>query len=135
MTTRTCSVRTFFRAPHDSPISRIGTIVLVLGLAAGCSKSQSGTPTSPGGVPSPGSTIVYDAVGASDADGVGSSVVCPPFVDCPNGMGYPQIAARQLQAQGFTVSLTNFGIPTATLGPTLQALGAQLGRLIVGNFL
>jgi len=78
---------------------------------------------------------VYDAVGASDADGVGSSVECAPFVDCPNGMGYPQIATRQLQAQGFSVSLINYGIPTATLGPTLQTLGNQLGRIILGNFL
>jgi lysophospholipase L1-like esterase len=137
MTTRTRSVLTFFRWPPDSPISRIGTALLVFGLAAGCSKSGSGGLTSPGGVPPPGSTVVYDAVGASDADGVGSSVVCPPFVDCPNGTGYPQAAARQLSALGFVMSLTNLGIPTAVIGRDFQALSQQFrpGTPVLGNFI
>src|SRR5262249_32154589 len=110
----------------------------VLSSSAACSKLGIGSdngPTGPSGPPATGSTIVYDVIGASDADGVGSSVECVPFTDCPNGMGYPQIAARQLQAQGFSVSVLNLGIPTATLGPTLQTLGNQLGHIVVGNFL
>jgi lysophospholipase L1-like esterase len=120
-----------------SPISRIATLILVLGLAAGCDRLGLGrdNPTAPGGPPAPGSTIVYDAIGASDADGVGSTVVCPPLVDCPNGMGYPQVAMRQLKGLGFEVPLTNLGIPTAVIGPDFQALGQQYNRLILGNFL
>ena len=112
-------------------------LTLVLGLAAGCDKLGPGkdSPTAPSGPPAPGSTIVYDAVGASDADGVGSSVVCPPFVDCPNGTGYPQVATRQLKALGFDVALTNLGIPTAVIGPDFQALGQQFNRIILGNFI
>ena len=122
---------------RHSPISRITILVLFLGLTAGCDKLGLGkdTPTSPGGPPAPGSTIVYDAVGASDADGVGSSVVCLPFVDCPNGTGYPQVATRQLKALGFDISLSNLGIPTAVIGPDFQALGQQFNRTILGNFL
>jgi len=78
---------------------------------------------------------VYDAVGASDADGVGSSVECVPFTTCPNGMGYPQVAARQLMGQGFNVSLTNLGIPTSVIGPDFELLGQQYNRVIVGNLI
>ena len=78
---------------------------------------------------------MYDAIGASDADGIGSSVECPPFTDCPNGMGYPQVATRQLKAQGFSVSLTNYGIPTAVIGPDFQLLGLQNNRTILGNLI
>ena len=34
---------------------------------------------------------------------------CPPFVDGPNGMGYRQVAIRQLKALGFEVPLINLG--------------------------
>jgi lysophospholipase L1-like esterase len=118
----------------NSPISRIVFLVWILGASA-CSGSGDDSPTAPGGGPSPGSAVVYDVIGASDANGVGSSVVCPPYVDCPNGMGYAQIAARQLAAQGFTVSLLNLGIPAAVIGPDFQALGQQYGRTIGGNFI
>ena len=137
MTSKRRSVCIFFRVTPDSPISRIAITIFVLGVAAGCDKRGSGedSPTAPGGPPASGSTIVYDAVGASDADGVGSSVVCPPFVDCPDGTGYPQVATRQLKALGFDVSLANLGIPTAVIGPDFQALGAQYNRFTLGNFI
>src|SRR5437667_9696147 len=108
----------FFGLVQYSPISRIAIPILVLGLAS-CDKLGLGNnnPTAPSGPPAPGSRIVYDAIGASDADGVGSSVVCLPFVDCPNGTGYPQGAARQLKALGFDGPLTNLGIATAVIGP------------------
>jgi hypothetical protein len=56
---------------------------LVLGVATGCDRLGIGndSPTAPSGPPAPGSAIVYDAVGASDADGVGSTVVCAPYTD------------------------------------------------------
>src|SRR6266436_3157064 len=105
MTVKRRSICTFLTVRHNSPISRIAVTLFALGVAAGCDKrgASKDSPTAPGGPPAPGSTIVYDAVGASDADGVGSSVFCPPLVDCPNGMGYPQVAARQLKALGFDV--------------------------------
>src|SRR5262249_25374553 len=79
--------------------------------------------------------VVYTALGASDAQGIGSSVPCVPFVDCPNGMGYPQIVIRQLRAAGFTASLFNLGIPTAVIGPDFEQLGQQYNRTILGNFI
>jgi len=51
----------------------------------------------------------------------------------PNGMGYPQVAARQLKALAYDVSLANLGIPTAVIGPDFQALGQQFGRFTLGN--
>jgi lysophospholipase L1-like esterase len=83
----------------------------------------------------PGSTIAYSAVGASDANGVGSSIVCLPLSDCPNGMGYVPVAARQLRSQGFGVNLLNLGIPTAVIGRDFQTLGQQFGRTIEANFI
>lgn len=96
-----------------------------------CATSTS--PTDPSSTPS--NAVSFTAIGASDAIGYGSSVVCIPFTDCPNGMGYVQIIARRLQASGKTVSMLNLGIPGAVLSPATQALGASIGRDIFGNFL
>jgi lysophospholipase L1-like esterase len=116
---------------RHSPILRIA--VAAVGLSVyGCSKS--GSAESPI-APSTGSRIVYTAIGASDANGVGSSVQCLPFTECPAGMGYVQVATRQLQGQGFTVSLTNFGIPTAVIGRGFESLAVRYGRTIAGNFI
>src|SRR5207302_1281722 len=103
----------------------------------GCDKLGLGgsSPTAPTGVPAPGSTINYSAVGASDANGVGSSVVCFPLTPCPDGMGYVPVTGRQLQARGFQVSLLNLGIPTAVIGRDFQTLGQQYGRTIEANFI
>ena len=122
---------------HHSPISRITLLALMLASGVSCSKLGLGgdNPTAPSGPPAPGSSILYDAVGASDADGVGSSVVCAPFTECPNGTGYAQVATRQLNALGFSASLVNLGIPTAVISPAFQTLGQLYGRTIVGNLL
>jgi lysophospholipase L1-like esterase len=101
-------------------------------LTAGCQSNKN--PSGPTPLPEPNSTITYTAIGASDAVGIGSSVECFPFVDCPNGKGYVQEAARQLKAKGFVVTLNNFGIPSAVIGRDFQNLGAQYGRTILGNF-
>jgi lysophospholipase L1-like esterase len=50
-------------------------------------------------------------------------------------MGYVQIATRQLRSQGFTVTLSNLGIPTAVIGRDFQNLGQQHNRTIAGNFI
>jgi lysophospholipase L1-like esterase len=104
-------------------------------LTAACQSNKSpSSPSIPTPVPEPNSTIIYTAIGASDAIGIGSSVECIPFVDCPNGKGYVPEAARQLRARGFVVNLNNFGIPTAVIGRDFQNLGTQNGRVILGNF-
>ena len=122
--------------PH-SPILRIAALVCVMGASQGCDKLGLGkSPTSPDGPPAAGSTIVYSAVGASDAQGVGSSAPCiVPFSDCPDGMGYVPVTIRQLKAQGFATTLLNLGIATAVIGRDFQTLGQQYNRTIVGNFI
>jgi lysophospholipase L1-like esterase len=106
-------------------------------MSQGCDKLGLGkSPTQPSGPPAPGSTIVYSAVGASDANGVGSSVPCAPFdIECGGGMGYVPVTARSLKTQGFNVTLLNLGIPTAVIGRDFQTLGQQYNRIIAGNFI
>jgi len=124
----------FFSLMSISPIWRIAVLALLLG-SIGCSKMTGSNPVAPTGPPAAGSTIVYSAVGASDANGVGSSAECLPLVDCPNGMGYVPVAVRQLKARGFTVNNLNLGIPTAVIGRDFQTLGQQYNRVILGNFI
>jgi len=98
--------------------------------AAGCDMLGFGDdkgPLAPSGPPSPGSNIVYAALGASDVIGFGSSVPCLPFQDC-NGAGYVWVAARQLRSQGFTVTVSSLGIPTAVISRAFQDIGSQNGR-------
>lgn len=109
-------------------------LCVVLTLPACSKKSDDGGP-SPGPSPTPSGVIVYTAIGASDAAGVGSSVPCIPFTACPDGRGYVPTLVRALQAAGRTVTLHNLGIPAQVLSPSIQALGARYGRDIPGNFL
>lgn len=108
-------------------------LLLAAFFTAACQSLKS--PSGPSPLPEPNSTINYTAIGASDALGIGASVECFPFADCPNGKGYVQETARQLRGLGFTVNLTNLGIPTAVIGRDFQNLGAQYGRFIAGNFI
>jgi lysophospholipase L1-like esterase len=124
----------FFSLMRNSPISRIAVAALLFG-SAGCSKSTSGNPMEPTGPPPAGSTIVYTAIGASDANGVGSSAECLFLTDCPNGMGYVPVTVRQLRARSFTVDNLNLGIPTSVIGRDFQTLGQQYNRVILGNFI
>ena len=67
----------FFHVIGNSPILRIGIAAFLLAASAACDTLGLGgdkSPMAPGGTPAPGSTIVYTAVGASDANGLGSSV-------------------------------------------------------------
>ena len=119
-----------------SPILRIVVVVSVMVMSQGCDKLGLGkSPTEPTGPPTAGSTIYYSAVGASDANGVGSSVPCVPFDECTGGMGYVPVTARSLKTQGFNVTLLNLGIPTAVIGRDFQTLGQQYNRIIAGNFI
>jgi lysophospholipase L1-like esterase len=126
-----------FRALSNSPILRIGMAVAFVTLATGCNKLGLGdtSPTAPSGPPAAGSTIFYTAVGASDANGVGSSAECLFLTPCPNGMGYVPVTVRALTAQGFTVNNLNLGIPTTVIGGDFASLGAKYGRIIIGNMI
>ena len=131
-----CLSQGIFQEIFRTPIRRIGAFAGCALLAASCSNTGGTSPTGPSGPPPAGSTIVYTAVGASDATGYGSSVVCVPFVvDCPNGTGYVQVAVRALQSQGYKVTVRNMGEPTAVIGQDFQSLGQQYGRIIAFNFI
>jgi len=121
-----------------SPKLRIGAAALLAAatlIAANCSKLGGGdSPITPSGPPSPGSTIVYTAVGASDVTGVGSSKPCLPFEDC-NGNGYVWVAARQLRGLGYTVNISNLGIPTTVISRAFAELAVRYGREVVSNMI
>jgi lysophospholipase L1-like esterase len=106
-------------------------ILVVLACTVACDDKNPTEPTSP---PNP-NEVHYTAVGASDAIGVGATVLCPPFLECPDGTGYVPVLARRLRATGKTVQLTNLGIPGAVLSPEVEALGTSLGRNPTGNIL
>jgi lysophospholipase L1-like esterase len=103
-------------------------------LAAACS-GKSGNPAAPSATSSPASPIYYTAIGASDAAGVGSSVVCVPFAACPDGTGYVPVIARDLGKGGAAVTLMNMGIPAAVLSRRIEDIGNAYGRGIPGNFI
>src|SRR5436190_1516108 len=123
-----------------SPKMRILAAALVVVLGTGttaCDKlgQDNGDPTSPSPV-TPGTPIRYTAVGASDVAGYGSSVPCLIlFGDCPDSKGYVFVAAGRLRSDGFSVTVTNRGIPTATISAAFQQLGIQYGHPVFGNLL
>ena len=104
-------------------------------IAPNCSKlGGSDSPTGPSGPPSPGSTIVYTAVGASDVAGIGSTKPCLPFEDC-NGNGYVWVAARQLRSLGYTIDVFPLGIPTTVISRSFAELAVQYGRAVVSSMI
>jgi hypothetical protein len=127
-----------FQALRNSPILRIGLAVAALSITTACNKlglGDTSSPTAPSGPLPAGSTINYTAVGASDADGVGSSAECLPLTPCPTGMGYVPVTVRALTAMGFTVNNLNLGIATSVIGRDFAVLGATFNRIIIGNFI
>ena len=101
-------------------------------LVAGCSRRPE-TPTGPS--PSP-DTINYIAIGASDAVGVGSSVICLDPVNCPNGTSYVWVLQRALRNTGKTVNVSNLGVPGVVMSPAIQALTRQIGRTdVIANMI
>ena len=113
--------------------ARCVLLVALCAVISACGASSDG-PTSPSPTPT-NNEVFYSAVGASDAIGYGSSEVCIPFTQCPNGQGYVQRIVRRLQSDGKTVTLSNLGIPGAVLSPGVQSLGNQVGLDIFANFL
>lgn len=100
--------------------------------AAACGTVHSPTTPEP---PATSTVAVYSAIGASDANGVGSSSPCLPYTTCPDGRGYVQEIVRRLQASGKTVTLQNLGVPGAVLSSSMQTIGNQLNRGIAINFI
>lgn len=129
------TVGTIMFRRHSRTLLIVLAAALLVGGCGAIGNSDDGNPVTPSPPPTSGSVVVYAAIGASDAAGVGSSAPCIPFTDCPDGMGYVPVIARQLKGLGATVTLSNLGIPGAVLGPSVQALGNQMGRGIPGNFL
>jgi lysophospholipase L1-like esterase len=114
-----------------------GLVPAVLALAlSGCQLFDQGSPTAPSpvGPPAPSEPIHYTAIGASDANGVGSSEPCLPFASCETGMGYVPVLARQLRASR-QVTVMNLGFPASVLSPAIEAVARQHGREVTGNFL
>jgi lysophospholipase L1-like esterase len=107
-------------------------LFLVIAAAAACGNVI--PPTTPD-APATSTVAIYSAIGASDANGVGSSAVCIPYTTCPEGKGYVQEIARRLAASGKTVTLQNLGVPGAVLSPATQAMGNLLNRNIAINFI
>jgi lysophospholipase L1-like esterase len=98
-------------------------------------KNESPTsPTPVSGPPAPNAAIHYTALGASDTNGVGGSVPCPPFDACVNGTSYVSVLERTLRSGGRSVTLTNRGIIGAVLSPTVETIARQYGRNVTGNF-
>jgi lysophospholipase L1-like esterase len=106
--------------------------ILTLSLLTGCKKA-----TDDGGDGGPGPSpqgARYSALGASDALGVGASVPCLPFTDCPGGTGYVPRVLRWLR-EDVATELTNIGLPGAVLSPEVQDIGNSVGIGINNNFL
>ena len=111
------------------------TVIVVLTLALLTMACGDDSPTAR---PSPtppaaGAPVHYTAIGASDAIGVGGSVVCIPFTPCENGTGYVPVIVRRLRATR-SVTLLNLGIPGAVLSPAIHDIGRRFGRDIPANF-
>jgi lysophospholipase L1-like esterase len=97
-------------------------LLLAAFTAGGCDILQNTEdPTGPTPV---GEVVHYDAIGASDTIGYGSSDACMPFTipACTSGPGYVQQITRRFQTGGRTVSLNNLGVPGAVLSPDTQAI-------------
>lgn len=114
----------------------ITALLALFGSGIACSKS--GTPTAPSPTPT-GGPIFYTAIGASDGIGFGSSSVCFPFTDCPDGAGYVQILRRRLRDAfpSRTVDHQNLSVPGAVLSKAIQDLARDIGRNVdlAGNFI
>jgi lysophospholipase L1-like esterase len=115
-------------------VRKPGVFILLAALTLTACESER-NPSEPSPTPTPGRNEFFTAVGASDAIGVGASVVCIPLTVCPNGTGYVQIVHRRLTQSGKTVTHLNLGIPGAVLSPEIQAIGNSIGRDIAANLL
>lgn len=106
--------------------------VLGLALLASCKKASDDGGGGPGPSPTGGH---YTALGASDAVGIGASIPCLPFTDCPGGTGYVPRVLRALREGDAATRLTNMGLPGAVMSREVQDIGNGVGIGINNNFL
>jgi lysophospholipase L1-like esterase len=122
-----------FRSPACAAL-----IAIVAIASSGCGLFQKAkdalTSPTPVGTPAANAPIRYTAIGASDANGIGSTVICVPFTSCDNGNGYVPVLARGLRSS-HDVTLVNLGIPTAVLSPAIQGIAKASGRDVIANFI
>ncbi len=130
-----CIMPSFKRFGYVLGVSLIGIVI------SGCEVIEKAiSPTSPSPVaatpapPAPAAPIRYTAVGASHANGVGSTVPCVPFTACDNGTGYVPVLARQLRTSR-EVTLMNLGLPASVLSPAIETIARQNNREVTGNFI
>lgn len=130
-----CTVITAMR--HSRACAYTVVLLAITIVLAGCNlfdrDGAPGSPTSPT-APAPEGPVRYTALGASDAAGVGASVVCVPFTSCENGTGYVPLLAQRLRASR-EVTLMNLGIPGAVLSPTIERIAREHGRDVPANFI
>jgi lysophospholipase L1-like esterase len=119
-------------------LAHLGVVTILATGFADCGLFQKAkdalTSPSPTGPPAANAAIRYTAIGASDANGVGSTAICAPFTSCDNGNGYVPALARLLRGT-HDVTLVNLGIPTAVLSPAIQAIAKASGRDVLANFI
>jgi lysophospholipase L1-like esterase len=127
------------RCPVTPPLRGLATLLLAaltMVPLGGCNSGESPTTPSarPSGPPAAGAAIHYAAIGASDANGIGSSVPCAPFEACPAGTGYVPVLERALRVNR-QVTVTNLGLPGAVLSPAIEQIARQNGRDVTANFI
>lgn len=100
---------------------RLLLLLAGLALAGGCDVLKNGDPTEPTPLEA---AVHYDALGASDTIGYGSSNECGlfQFPACTSGPGYVQQISRRFLAAGRIVTLNNLGVPGAVLSPETQSI-------------
>ena len=126
----------FMTFSHSSRVVVYAVAALAAVLVSGCGLfDNDDSPTGPStpAPPAANAPVRYAAIGASDAIGVGGTVVCVPFSPCENGTGYVPTLARQLRASR-EVTLTNLGIPGAVLSPAIHQISQAQGRDVPANF-
>lgn len=111
----------------------IGLLGIVIGGCDLIDKTESPTAPSPVTTLPADAPVHYTAIGASDANGVGSSVPCFPFTACEDGTGYVPVLVRQLQGSR-QVTLMNLGIPASVLSPAIETIAREHGHEVTGNF-
>ena len=118
-------------APELGVTVRIGCIsdrrsadCLVAAGSLACKNGGVESPTGPGPIPQPNTTIYYTAIGASDAIGFGASVVVHAVLPTARtDVGTCRWRRASCSARGFTVNLNNLGFPAYVL--SRQAAGSR----------
>jgi len=114
-------------------VCAIGIVISGCELIEKAASPTSPTPVATPAPPAAATPVRYTAIGASDANGVGSTAPCVPFTACDNGTGYVPVLARQLRASR-GVTLTNLGLPASVLSPSVETIARQHNREVTGNF-